>query len=104
MAGKKGMQRFPRALKERAVRMFLEEGLSRGAIAEALGIRDPQRVKVWLRVYRREGTAAFLKPTGRPRKRTEEQGELQRLRMENALLKKFRTELRGVQLAKRNIG
>jgi transposase-like protein len=30
--------------------------------------------------------------------------ELESLRMENALLKKFRTELRGVRFAQRNIG
>ena len=33
-----------------------------------------------------------------------EERELERLRMENALLKKFHTELRKVQLAQRNIG
>ncbi len=43
--------------------------------------------------------------SGRPQKQAEsEQAELKRLRMENALLKKFHTELRTQVLAKRNIG
>jgi hypothetical protein len=47
----------------------------------------------------------FGKTQGRPPKAGErEQAELERLRMENALLKKFHTELREVQLAQRNIG
>jgi transposase-like protein len=41
---------------------------------------------------------------GRPRKSESEQSELERLRMENDLLKKFHTELRKAGLAKRNIG
>ena len=60
---------------------------------------------VWTRQYRREGVAAFNKPIGRPPKREEsEQAELERLRMENTLLKKYHAELRKEMLAKRNIG
>ena len=54
--------------------------------------------------YRREGASAFGKVKGRPRKSENEQAELERLRMENALLKKFHTELRKEALVKRNIG
>ena len=54
--------------------------------------------------YRKEGDLAFNKPTGRPRKQEEERSELARLRMENDLLKKYHSELRGQRLAKRNIG
>jgi len=55
-------------------------------------------------MYRKEGELSFLKPKGRPRKSENEQSELKRLRMENALLKKFHSELRELQLAQRNIG
>ena len=106
MASPKGIKHshYPRELKEQAVRMFLEQGMTRAAITHALGIRDPGRVKVWLCAYRRDGTTAFTKPLGRPRKGHSTQSELERLRMENILLKKFHTELRKAALAKRNIG
>ena len=104
MAGKKGMKHYARDLKLQAVRMFLEAGMTYAAITEALNIRDPGRVEVWVRAYRREGAATFGKPIGRPRKKHTVQSELERLRMENALLKKFHTELRKVELAKRHIG
>jgi len=57
-----------------------------------------------VRMYRQEGEQSFYKPIGRPLKAEAGQRELERLRMENALLKKFHTELRGVRLAQRNIG
>ncbi len=104
MAGKKGMAHYSQELKERAVHLALDEGWSYQAITRELGIRDLGRVKKWVRAYRREGVAAFNKPTGRPRKALSQQDELERLRMENDLLKKFHTELRNLRLAKRNIG
>lgn len=55
-------------------------------------------------LYRREGISGLKKTKGRPRKSETEQAELERLRMENTLLKKFHTELRKEVLAKRNIG
>ncbi len=104
MAGKKGMKHYSRELKEQAVRMALEEGLGYAAITEALAIRDPWRVRRWVRAYQREGAAAFAKPKGRPRKSAYPRDELERLRMENDLLKKYHSELRKLALAKRNIG
>ena len=105
MSGKKGMKHYPKELKLEAVRMFFEEGMTRAEITEALGLRSPGRVEIWVRQYRREGLAAFSKPIGRPRKRAEsEKSELERLRMENTLLKKYHAELRKDVLAKRNIG
>jgi len=96
---------YAREVKLEALRMYFEEGMTQRAITEALGIRDRGRVKKWVSAYRREGTQAFSKPIGRPRKQTESEGaELERLRMENALLKKLHTELRKEELAKRNIG
>ena len=105
MAGKKGMTHYPRELKLEAVRMFFEEGMTQAEITEVLGLRSEGRVEVWVRQYRREGVAAFFKPIGRPRKRPESaEAETERLRMENALLKKYHSDLRVKLLAKRNIG
>jgi len=105
MAGKKGMKHYPAEMKLEAMRLFYEEGKTRAEITQVLGVRDPHRVKAWLKQYRREGAEGFSKPKGRPRKQPEsEQAELERLRMENALLKKYHTELRKGMLAKRNIG
>jgi transposase len=69
-----------------------------------LGIRDSQRLDKWLRAYRADGASAFSKPKGRPRKASGPQEELEQLRMQVALLKKLHSELRGLQLAQRNIG
>ena len=104
MSGKKGMLHYSKAIKEKAVKMFLEEGVSYREIAERLEIRDPARIEKWVQMYRREGSASFEKPIGRPRKETRPQTELERLRMENDLLKKFHAELRKLELEKRNIG
>jgi transposase len=105
MSGKKGMKHYPREVKLEAVRMFFEEGMTRAEITAALNLRSEGRVEVWTRQYRREGIAAFYKRIGRPPKQAEsEQSELERLRMENALLKKLHTELRKEEFAKRNIG
>jgi transposase-like protein len=106
MAGKKGIThcQYSPELKLEAVRRFLEEGQTHAQITAALGIRDAQRLDKWLRQYRAEGASAFAKPKGRPRKAVGPQQELERLRMEVALLKKLRSELRNVLLAQRNIG
>ena len=105
MSSKKGMKHYPKEVKLEAVRMFFDGGMTRAEIAKALGLRSVERVKIWTKQYRREGVEAFTKPIGRPRKVAEsEQAELERLRMENTLLKKYHTELRKEMLAKRNIG
>jgi transposase-like protein len=90
--------------KQEAVRLVLEEHLTYAAVAARLEIRKAERIEVWVRMYRQEGELSFHKPIGRPLKSQAEERELERLRMENTLLKKFRTELRGVRLAQRNIG
>ncbi len=104
MTGKKGQVHYTLETKMEAVRLSEEEGFSQSMITEKLGIRDPGRVRVWLRQYRKEGKAAFLKPKGRPRKKQDLEAEVKRLRMENDLLKKFHAELRKLERAERNIG
>jgi transposase len=104
MSGTKGMLPYSVEIKRKAVKLFLEEHHSYGAIAKELGIGKPARIKVWVRLYRQEGEGSFSRPIGRPRKEEREQRELEQLRMENALLKKIRAELREVSLVQRNIG
>lgn len=104
MSGRTGMKHYEVEVKQEAVRMFLEEHHTYAVIAKELGIRKAARIEAWVRMYREEGEQSFHKPIGRPPKAEAEPRELERLRMENALLKKFHTELRGLRLAQRNIG
>jgi transposase-like protein len=98
------MVHYSLEIKQEAIRLVLEEHLTYATVAGRLGIRKADRIEVWVREYRESGEASLLKPVGRPLKTESEQRELERLRMENALLKKFHSELREVQLAQRNIG
>ena len=74
--------------------MFLEEGMTRQEIVEALGLRTADRVSKWVQVYRREGELGLHKGKGRPRKAEDKDAYIARLEMENDLLKKFHAELR----------
>lgn len=104
MSGKKGMKHYSVAKKLKAVEMHLADGKTYREVGQLLDIRDPQRIRAWVRQYRREGAAGLNQPKGRPRKRAESpEEELKRLRMENDLLKKFQAELRTAEFAKRNI-
>ena len=104
MSGRKGQLHYSIETKQEAIRMVLEEHLRYAEVARRLGIRKAARIEVWVKEYRESGEASLLKPIGRPLKTESEQHELERLRMEVALLKKFHSELREVQLAQRNIG
>jgi transposase-like protein len=104
MSGKKGMVHYRVDVKQEAVRLVEEEHLSYAEVAQRLGIRKAERIEVWVAMYRREGELSFHKRIGRPPKAENEQSELERLRMENALLKKFHSELRELERAQRNIG
>lgn len=104
MSGRKGMVHYKVEIKQEAVRLVEEERVTYAAVADKLKIRKAARIKAWVRMYRSEGELSFHKPIGRPVKTESEEREVERLRMENALLKKFHTELREVRLAQRNIG
>jgi len=104
MAGRKGMKDYPVEVKLEAVRLYYEGRKTLAEVTEALGIRSAGRVETWVRQYRREGELAFGGARGRPRKVMNEVTRIQQLEMENALLKKYHTELRKSLLAKRNIG
>jgi transposase-like protein len=95
MTGKKGSTHYSSETQEEAVRLLLEKKLCKQAIAEQLGICDAERIEKWVHDYRQEGLLGLHRVKGRPRKQTEGvAAELQRLRMENALLKKLHAELR----------
>lgn len=105
MSGKKGMVHYSKEIKLQAVRMFLEQSKTQAEIAQELKLPRKQLVEAWVRRYRREGEAGFMKPIGRPRKTPLSQEEyISKLEMENGLLKKYHTELRKAMLARRNIG
>ena len=104
MSGTKGMRHYRIEVKREAVRLVEEESLSYGDVAKRLAIRKEEWIERWVAMFRKDGELSFHKAKGRPRKVENEQSELKRLRMENALLKKFHSELREMQLAQRNIG
>jgi transposase-like protein len=104
MSGTKGMPHYPLEMKQEAIRLREESGLSHAQIAEQLGIRKGGRKEAWYRAYRQEGELAFHRPIGRPRKDQAEQATIEQLSMENALLKELHTELRRAMLVRRNIG
>ncbi len=104
MSGIKGMLHYPVETKLLAIQLHEETGLTYAQVAEQLGIRQADRIQAWNRAYRQEGVAAFQKPIGRPRNAGHERSLLEQLQMENALLKKFHTELRKLMLARRDIG
>ncbi|NMA12981.1 MAG: transposase [Chloroflexi bacterium] len=106
MSGKKGMVHYDLATKIEALRLHGEEGISYRIIAERLGIRDPERIRKWISQYRAEGEAGLCKKSsGRPRKKPlSQEAYIQKLEMENELLKKYHTELRKLMPARRDIG
>lgn len=104
MSRKKGSTNYSLELKLEAIRLSAS-GLTHAEVTERLGIRDSNRVKNWRWQYKREGVLGLKKPRlGRLPKRENTEAYIRRLEMENALLKKFHTELRKEGLAKRNIG
>jgi len=105
MSGKKGMVHYDLATKLEALRLH-KEGLPYRVIAERLRIRDPERIRKWMSQYRSEGEAGLCKKgSGRPRKEPlSQEAYIQKLEMENELLKKYHTELRKLMPARRDIG
>jgi transposase-like protein len=95
MARKKGSKDYPLEIKLEAIRLWEEEDLTYEEITEKLEIRDPKRVKEWMRIYRREGQAGLKKPRrGRPKKKQNSLEErIKHLEMENTLLKALAIEL-----------
>ena len=103
MSGTKGMTHYSLETKLLAVQLHEQDGLTYAQVAERLEIRKPGRIEAWYLAYRREGELAFHKHIGRPNKQPPQE-TLEKLRRENALLKKFHSELREAMPARRNIG
>jgi transposase-like protein len=95
MSRKKGSKDYPLKTKLEAIRLWQEEGVPQKEITERMGIRDPKRVRVWLRSYRKEGEEGLKKPRrGRPPKgRHSLEARIKQLEMENTLLKALAFEL-----------
>ena len=95
MGRKKGSKDYPLELKLEALRLFEKEGLPYKVITKKLEIRDPGRVKAWMRIYRKEGVGGLKKPRkGRPKKNLDSPEErIRRLEMENTILKALAIEL-----------
>jgi len=105
MSGKKGMTHYNLELKVEAVQLHESEGLTYPQIAQKLGMRSVKQIVIWVQRYRQEGIDGLKrKGSGRPRKTDSQQARIAQLEMENALLKKYHTELRKIMLAQRNIG
>lgn len=105
MAGKRGMKHYSKETKLHAVEMALHEEKSYHEIKEELELPRAELVEQWVYRYRREGEMGFCKKIGRPRKnRFSGEEYIAQLEMENALLKKYHTELRKLTLARRDIG
>jgi transposase-like protein len=103
MSGTKGMTHYSLETKLLAIQLHEQDKLTYAQVAERLEIRQPERIQAWYRAYRREGELAFHKHVGRPNKQPPQE-TLEKLRRENALLKKFHSELRKATLARCNIG
>jgi transposase len=97
MSGKQRMTHYPNAIKEEAIRLFFIEGRTRKQIAAQLLVRDEERIKIWVRTYRRKGiTGLICEPIGRPRKSESTdaaKARIKHLEMENELLRNFHYEL-----------
>jgi transposase len=105
MSGTKGMDHYPFETKLAAVQLHEEGNLSNAEIAKQLGLRQAARIRIWVRQYQAEGEAGLRKQgSGRPRKARGAEERMAQLEMENALLKKFHTELRKLMPARRDIG
>ena len=101
MSGKKGMGHYRVEVKEEAVRLFLEEGLTYHAIAERLGSAKPNASRNGCEHIARKGVLGLHNVKGRPRQKEDQAAYIARLEMENALLKKFHEELRKLSKPKR---
>lgn len=95
-------KKYTGEFKQMAVETMRKEGLSYREAARQFEIADHKRVAIWERIYLEEGPEGLYvdrrgrKSTGRPPKQLKPEveedliAELQRLRAENAYLKKLR--------------
>jgi transposase len=92
MPAKKGQKfkHYPESLKIEAIRLHVEEGWVYSRIAKHLDIQDKDRVKIWMRKYRKVGQTAFEDRRGNPQRvENEQEREIRRLQLEVDVLKKW---------------
>lgn len=90
---------YSQELKLDAVRLYLDEGLTKPQVMERLGIKSKASLESWIRAYRADGAGALApKPRGRRSKpekpvyatREEElEARVRELELENAILKRI---------------
>jgi transposase len=101
---KKGQkyQHYPESIKREAIRLKEMEKWTNRAITEHLGIHDLNRVKIWVRTFRKQGERAFEDRRGDPfREETETSRYIKRIEMENVVLKKW-LEILNQEVYRRN--
>lgn len=86
---KKGQkfQSYSQEIKKKAIELKLS-GKTYRQVTEQLGIRDKDRLKVWMRKYRQLGEYGLLDQRGRREEYRDEERENQKLKRENEMLKK----------------
>lgn len=94
----KKQRTYSKEIKLKAVKMYLEDGLGSTRIAKELSLSSYKRVMLWVKNYNELGEAGLEErrgstksaERGRPRTKVESmEKELERLRAENAYLKKL---------------
>jgi transposase len=81
---------YPISMKLEAIRLHEEEGWSYRKITGHFGIQDADRVKVWVRKFRKLGEVGLHDRRGNPsRSETEQDRKVRRLEMEVEVLKKW---------------
>lgn len=102
MAGKKGMKHYSIEFRQKIVDLHLKEGVSVSQLSEEYCL-NPSQIHFLCQRFRKYGTPKQLtgKKRGRPTNKEETlEQEVQRLRMENEVLKKYH-ELLFEEMSKR---
>lgn len=92
MAGKKGMKHYPLAFREKVAKERLQNGASIPFLQNKYRIKSQAQIVNWTKWYTTNNTPKQItgKTRGRPKVCHESvEEELKRLRMENAVLKKY---------------
>ncbi|WP_039961173.1 helix-turn-helix domain-containing protein [Brevibacillus sp. BC25] len=79
---------YSEELKKEAIRLHIEEKWTYRQITEHLRIQDRDRMKVWMRKYRKLGEFGLLNQRGRREEYIDQERYVQKLKRENTMLKK----------------
>jgi transposase len=82
------LKTYSQEIKVEAIRLHVEESWTYRQINEHLGITDRDRMKVWMRKYRKLGEFGLLDRRGRQEEYVDEDRHIQSLKRENEMLKK----------------